>query len=108
MVKTKSFKLGGNRPNGALGLRAQLSLELLGLNYIHVYGYRGTAKTFAAVKRNEVQAQTSPLSLYRAVVEPNLINTGKAIPLYYHPAINAAGKIVENQHIKDISTFPAF
>lgn len=85
IMKAKEFTLLGLRSRSSLDLRERLVLDMLGLKYKYVTGYRGTSKARVAVLQGEGDYLTESQPSYRAKVIPTLINTGKAIGLYYYP-----------------------
>lgn len=85
IMKAGEFTLLGLRSRSSLDLRERLVLDMLGLKYKYVTGYRGTSKARVAILQGEGDYLTESQPSYRAKVIPTLINTGKAIGLYYYP-----------------------
>lgn len=85
IMKTKGFTLLGLRARSSLDLRERLVLDMLGLKYQYVTGYRGTSKAQVAILQGEGDYLTDSQPSFRAKVIPTLIKTGKAIGLYYYP-----------------------
>ena len=85
IMKTKGFTLLGLRSRSSLDLRERLVLDMLGLKYKYVTGYRGTSKARVAVLQGEGDYLTESQPSFRAKVIPTLIKTGKAIGLYFYP-----------------------
>ncbi|MEE8334049.1 MAG: hypothetical protein V3R85_09390 [Alphaproteobacteria bacterium] len=85
LMKTKGFTLLGLRSRSSLDLRERLVLDMLGLKYKYVTGYRGTSKARIAVLQGEGDYLTDSQPSFRAKVIPTLIKTGKAIGLFYYP-----------------------
>ena len=85
IMKTKGFTLLGLRSRSSLDLRERLVLDMLGLKYKYVTGYRGTSKARVAVLQGEGDYLTESQPSFRAKVIPTLIKQGKAIGLYYYP-----------------------
>lgn len=91
VVKLKSFNVGGRRADRALDMIGNLSLELIGAKYRFIGGYRGMAKINPAFRRNEVQAAHSGSIGYYVFFKQALLDTGKAIALWYHPSFTEDG-----------------
>ncbi|MDC0033795.1 hypothetical protein OAJ57_04450 [Alphaproteobacteria bacterium] len=85
IMKTKGFTLLGLRSRSSLDLRERLVLDMLGLKYKYVTGYRGTSKARIAVLQGEGDYLTESQPSFRAKVIPTLVKTGKAIGLYFYP-----------------------
>ena len=85
IMKPKGFTLLGLRSRSSLDLRERLVLDMLGLKYKYVTGYRGTSKARVAVLQGEGDYLTESQPSFRAKVIPTLIKTGKAIGLYFYP-----------------------
>ena len=85
IMKTKGFTLLGPRSRSSLDLRERLVLDMLGLKYKYVTGYRGTSKARVAVLQGEGDYLTESQPSFRAKVIPTLVKTGKAIGLFYYP-----------------------
>lgn len=85
IMKTNGFTLLGLRSRSSLDLRERLVLDMLGLKYKYVTGYRGTSKARVAVLQGEGDYLTESQPSFRAKVIPTLIKTGKAIGLYFYP-----------------------
>lgn len=60
LAKAETFNLGGNGPSDFVDLMGRMSLDLLGVEYNYVTGYRGGSDLYAAMLSNEIQmANTS-------------------------------------------------
>ncbi len=85
ILKTNGLWAAGLLPGTDKDVRMRLTLDLLGIKYKYISNYPGSAEARLAVERNEVQMYTESVSTYRAAIEPNLIKTGIAIPLWVDP-----------------------
>lgn len=85
LMKTNGFTVGGSSIYSQLDLEKRLILDLLGVKYSYVTGYRGASKTRVALMQNEIQFSSESQPSYRSKVIPTLVKTGKVIPLFYHP-----------------------
>lgn len=85
ILKTKGFTVAGLRAMSSLDLRERLVLDLLGVKYDYVTGYRGSSKARVSVMQNETQYHTESQPSFRAKVMPTMVKTGMAIPVFYYP-----------------------
>ncbi|MDP6109624.1 MAG: hypothetical protein QGF71_06060 [Rhodospirillales bacterium] len=85
IMKTNGFTVGGSSVYSQLDIEKRLMLDLLGLKYKYVTGYRGASKTRVALMQNEIQLSAESQPSYRSKVIPTLVKTGQVVPLFYHP-----------------------
>ena len=85
IVKAKGLISGGLAADNAKDLLIRLTLDMLGVPYRHVTGYRSNAAARLAVQRNEINFFSESPPGYRSVVEPSMVKTGQVVPLYYDP-----------------------
>ena len=105
ILKAKTFKAAGMRNTSSHDIRLRLSLDLLGVSYKYVTGYRGLAKVSAGVLQNETQYSCGSVPNYRSMVEPNLINPGLALTMWYYSPTDAQGNEVRFADLAGIPTF---
>ena len=105
ILKARNFKAAGMRNTSGHDLRLRLSLDILGVDYKYVTGYRGLAKVSASVLQNETQYSRGSVPNYRSMVEPNLITPGHAITMWYYAPTNAQGMEVKFADLAGIPTF---
>lgn len=84
LVKAKGFKVGGLNIYSSLDLRERMVLDMLGVDYKYVTGYRGSADARAAVQKNEVQYTTESQPSFQAAVTPTMVKTGMVTPIMYY------------------------
>ena len=97
--------LGGYRNTSSTDIRMRIGLDLLGAEYRHVTGYRSSAKVLAALLQNEVSYSCGSVTVYRKSFEPNLIEPGLAIPLWYYSLVDDEGNPVRDPRLENIPTF---
>jgi tripartite-type tricarboxylate transporter receptor subunit TctC len=83
IVKAKGLIAGGLSADTSKDLRLRLGLEMLGVPYQYVTGYRSSAPARLALQRGEINMFSESPPSYRAVVEPQLVKTGQAIPIWW-------------------------
>ena len=99
--------IGGLRPSILLDIQSRMALDMLGVKYRYVPGFRGSAKVYAAMARNEVNFYTTGNAPFYTQFKPQLIDKGQAIALWHYPKRDAAGKIMHrNPVFGDLQSFP--
>jgi hypothetical protein len=61
----------------------RLGLDMLGVPYRYVTGYRGSVQARLALARNEISMFSDSPPTYRAAVEPTLVKSGEVLPVWY-------------------------
>src|SRR5581483_3384572 len=97
IVKAKGLVAGGNGPYNARDLIIRLTLDILGVPYKYVTGYRSGTTARLALQRGEINFFAEPAPAYRAAVEPNLVGSGEALGVYYDPNYNGETLSISNQ-----------
>jgi len=85
ILKADGMKVSGLRAQSSLDLRERLVLDMLGIKYGYVTGYRGSSKARVAVMQGEAHMHSESQPSFRAKVIPTMIDTGMAIGLWYYP-----------------------
>ncbi len=99
------FVVGGTGPFRLPDLRTRLPLDMLGIKYKYVPGYRGGSKVFQALRNGEVQMMGTTIQVYRSNYEGAVVKTGIAMPVWYFPNFDANGVPHDSPYIKDIPSF---
>ena len=94
ILSKSDFWVGGLTPDTSKDLALRAELELLGLKHKYVSGYPGAAEVRMALEHNEVQLTSESLPTFRSMIQPGLIETGRAITLWY----DAPEKFSKNGH----------
>ena len=105
IVKVKRFKVAGRSADRALDLVGNLALDIMGLNYIYIPGFRGMAKINPAIQRNEVHAGHSGYTGYQKFFRDTLIRQGKALALWYQSDFDKQGNPVGNRSVTEFKAF---
>ena len=85
LMKARGFWAGGLSPDADKDIRERLQLDMLGLKYRYISHYPGSAEARLALERNEIQMFVESMPTYRSAIEPNLVKSGLAIPLWHDP-----------------------
>jgi len=97
IVKAQGLVSGGLGADNSKDLLIRLSLDMLGVPFRHVTGYRSNNTARMALQQNEVNFFAESPPGYRSVVEPNLVRNGQVIPTYYDPGWNGESISVPKQ-----------
>jgi tripartite-type tricarboxylate transporter receptor subunit TctC len=82
-VKAQGLVAGGLAVENAKDIRMRLGLDMLGVPYRYVTGYRGSVQARLALARNEISMFSDSPPTYRAAVEPALVKSGEVLPVWY-------------------------
>lgn len=91
IMAIKDFWIGGLTPDNDKDLRLRAELDLLGVPYRYLSGYPGAAEARLALERSEIQFTVESMPTYRASIEPSLVQTGRAVPIWYDTQADASG-----------------
>ena len=87
LLKQENLVIGGRSLSDGLGLFARLPIEVLGLSYKYVPGYKSQPKLNAAMQAKEIEVLGTGHIGYAKFYKDTLIAEGKAIPLFYHSPV---------------------
>ncbi len=102
----KPIVVGGMSRENAGDLSLRMALDLLGVPYRYVTGYKGTAERRLAVQRSEINYTSETLSGYATGLVP-LVRDGTAVPLYQEGVLGPEGDIVRDRRL-DLPAFNEF
>jgi tripartite-type tricarboxylate transporter receptor subunit TctC len=97
LVKAKGLVSGGLAADNSKDLLMRLGLDMLGVPYRHVTGYRSNNTARMALQQKEISFFSESPPGYRSVVEPSLVKNGQVIPVYYDPGWNGESISVPKQ-----------
>jgi tripartite-type tricarboxylate transporter receptor subunit TctC len=83
IAKAQGLIAGGLSADTSKDLRLRLALDMLGVPYKYVTGYRSSPPARLALQRGEISIFSESPPSYRSVVEPSLVKTGLAMPVFY-------------------------
>ena len=83
IAKARGLIAGGLSIDTSKDLRLRLGLDMLGVPYQYVTGYRSSAPARLALQRGEINMFSESPPSYRSIVEPQLVKTGQAIPVWW-------------------------
>jgi tripartite-type tricarboxylate transporter receptor subunit TctC len=105
IVKAQGLVTGGLSADSSKDLLIRLTLEMLGVPFKYVTGYRSNQNARLALQQGEINFFAESPPGYRSVVEPSLVRSGQVIPLYYDPGWNGESISVPKQ-IEGLSVLP--
>ena len=106
IIKAKGLIAGGLSADTSKDIRLRLGLDMLGVPYKYVTGYRSSPPARLALERGEINMFSELPPSYRAVVEPGLVKSGKAIGVWWDSVDTNDPPAPEKQ--MEGLTFPTF
>jgi tripartite-type tricarboxylate transporter receptor subunit TctC len=97
IVRAKGIVAGGNGPYNGRDLLIRLTLDMLGVPFRYLTGYRSGQAARLALQRNEINFFAEPALSYRSVVEPSLVKNGQALGVYLDPRYDGASLSTSNE-----------
>ncbi|MEM9755911.1 MAG: hypothetical protein AAF914_07960 [Pseudomonadota bacterium] len=94
--------LAGLSPSSTLDLRQRLAYDLLGLDYLYVPGYRGSAVQVPAFLSGEVSIIGMNFGTYAANMEAALVDQGPGMLFIEFPGYDADGNPVPSPIMVDL------
>lgn len=85
IMKTHDLVAGGLAAGSSKDFLIQSTLDMLGVPYKYITGYRSSATARLAVQKGEISLHSESTPAYFSMVEPNLVRSGEVIPLWYDP-----------------------
>lgn len=104
LLKAKGLKLAGRSTNSNIDIQGRTALDLLGVSYKYVTGYRGGAKARLALQSGEVSIDVTGLANYRTACAP-MVNKGVAKGLWYYPYFDSNNQPIKSDAITDMPHF---
>jgi len=109
LLRATDLVAGGLGVDSSKDLLIRLALDMLGVPYKYVTGFRSSAPARLALQRGEINFFSESTPSYFAAVEPTLVKTGLALPVFYDPIYDgntfAPFKPMDDQAV---SGFPEF
>ena len=105
VVKAPIIKAGALAPSSHGTVRQRLALDLLGVKYETIAGYKGVNEMELGVRRGDLNLTNTTLPLWSASVKPNLADTGIVIPLFQYDYERPDGTLGRNPDSPDVPAF---
>jgi tripartite-type tricarboxylate transporter receptor subunit TctC len=101
IAKAKDLILGGLSVDTPKDLRLRLAMDMLGIPYKYVTGYRSSPSARLAFQRGEINFFSESAPTYRGVVDPTMVRTGQAMPVFYDAGYDCQ-KFFPPEAVKDL------
>lgn len=85
IVKAQNLISGGLGVDNAKDILLRLTLDMLGVKYGYVTAYKGSAGARIAFQNGEVNFYSESPPSYRSVIQPQLVDKGEAIGVFFDP-----------------------
>lgn len=108
LMKTQEFKALSLDTHNTNTVQQAIALDLLGVKFRAVTGYRGLKAVETAILQNEGQLANSSLPGWRASIEPNMAKQGMVIPLWQVAPPGRNGTYPRSPALPDLQTFEEF
>ena len=82
IAKAQGLIAGGLSADTSKDLRLRLALDMLGVPYQYVTGYRSSPPARLALQRGEINFFAESPPSYRGIIEPSMVKTGEVIPVF--------------------------
>jgi tripartite-type tricarboxylate transporter receptor subunit TctC len=102
IAKVQGLVAGGLAVDNAKDVRLRLALDMLGVPYQYVTGYRSSMQARLALQRGEIHIFSDSPPTYRASIEPTLVKNGEVLGVWYD--IGAEGET--NRAIASLEGLP--
>jgi tripartite-type tricarboxylate transporter receptor subunit TctC len=90
LMRASALVAGGLAADSSKDLLIRLTLDMLGVPYKYVIGFRSSAPARLALQRGEINFFSESSPSYFGVVEPSLIKSGQPIAVWYDPIYDGA------------------
>ncbi len=108
IMKAKGFRTLSLDSNSSNTFNLTIALDMLGIPFKPVHGYKGLKEVETAILQNEGQVANSSLPGWLASIVPTMGKQGLVIPLWQIAAPGAGGSYPRAKAIPDIPTFEEF
>ena len=105
LLKSSSLKYGGLSPEHSRMLLCMQAMDLLGMKYRFVPGYRGSGKIRAALFKGEVNLATDAAHAFRNKVVPRLVKKKAGFGAFHIPVLAKNGSLMKNKLVPDVPYF---
>ncbi len=94
--------IAGLSPSSTLDLRQRLGMDILGVDYAYVPGYRGQAKQLPAFLSGEVHVIGSNYGTYASGAKEAFVDNGPGMLWVHYPSFDADGNPVPAKVLEDL------
>ena len=109
ILKAQGLVAGGLATNSSKDLLIRATLDMLGVPFKYVTGYRSSNTARLALQRGEISMHSETTPAFNSVVEPSMVKTGEVAALYYDANYNGeAFSPAAAMQGSSVPTFPEF
>jgi hypothetical protein len=94
IMKARGLIVGSLGPVSSKGARLRLGLDLLGIPFKYISGYRSGGAAKLAIEQGEINFYGESSPSYFSIIEPGLVKSGTVIPIYYDSVYDGRNFIV--------------
>ena len=105
IAKAQMIAIGALNNTDLSGLLPKMSMEVLGVKYKYITGYRGGNDIFLALQRGEVHMHNTSIGTLRTR-GAQFLKSGDGMAISYLVVADKNGTFVPNKYITDIPAFP--
>jgi tripartite-type tricarboxylate transporter receptor subunit TctC len=109
IMQARGLVAGGLSADSSKDILIRLALDMLGLQYRYVTGYRSNTTARLALQQNEINFFSETTPAYFSVVDPSMTKKGLVIPTWYDPnydgATFSAPKVMEGSPVLPFHEF---
>ena len=85
IMKAKDFWIGGLTPDSSKDVIERMQLEMLGIPFKYLTGYKGSPEARLALQKGEIAFYNEGIASWFASIEPGLARSGEVLPLWVDP-----------------------
>ena len=109
LMRATDLVAGGLAAYFSKDLLIRLTLDMLGVPYKYVTGFRSSAPARLALQRGEINFFSESSPSYFGVVEPTLVKSGQAIAVWYDPVYDGVNFArFDQMDSQGVPSFPDF
>ncbi len=97
LARAEGVIVGGLGVDNAKDILLRLTMDMLGVKFKYVTGYKGSQGARLALQQGEINLYSESPPSYRGIIEPQFVAKGEAIGLFYDPGYNGVSFRVPKQ-----------
>jgi len=105
VAKARLIKAGALSPSNHATVRQRLALDLLGVHYETIPGYRGLRDIELAVHQGDLQMANNSVPGWVATVKPEMADKGIVLPVFQYDYEMPDGKAGRSPDLPDVPSF---
>ena len=85
LMKAKDFWIGGLSPDSSKDVIERMQLEMLGIPFKYLSGFKGSPEARLALQKGEIAFYNEGIASWFASIEPSLARNGEVLALWFDP-----------------------